>query len=201
MKARPFLLAICCFSLVVRAETPPPPPHHSLSLDAVVVSSGGASKAETGKLSATTLSNEVSSKRDKKSGVGLDVEVRNLAPTADSAKVEWYFLGKSIGRGDAYIYETGSQEVEVAGGGAQKIPLQSKPLAIHEEKHLHTALTVEGGSVTTASAEKKGDKAAGWIVRLLADGVVLQVRASSPELENVAKNEAKFAAMPRKEEK
>src|ERR1700744_3531691 len=73
---------------------------HSLSIDVTVTGTGSANRAHSNfkeNLGAVATSGaadqkDYSSSRKKESAVGLDVEVRNLAPTTDHPTVEWYFF-------------------------------------------------------------------------------------------------------------
>jgi hypothetical protein len=73
-----------------------------------------------------------------------------------------------------------------------------------EERHLHTdsGTSATGAPIPpSASTTKTGAKVSGWMVRLIVEGKVLAVRASSPTLEDLAKNDAALASYPRKEKK
>ncbi len=198
-------------SAFAQVPVPVPAVHHSLSFDAAVTGTGGASNASTGLHEnlggkplgggwSTSEQQDFSSNRKRNSGISLSVSVRNLAPTADQAKLEWYFIGKPVEKENEFIFDSGSKEVALQGGGTQTIPLESKELASHEEKKLHIDKGVANGRAIppSASTKKTGSKVAGWMLRLVADGQVLQVRASSPVLESLGRNDAQLASFPRK---
>jgi hypothetical protein len=75
---------------------------HSMSMDVRTVSSGGATRTSNNlqirdgqKIPGyhQTKDQNYSLKRQKASGVGLEVNVRNFRQGDAEAKVEWYFLG------------------------------------------------------------------------------------------------------------
>jgi hypothetical protein len=208
-----FLLA-AAIAPICPAQTPAAPPHHSLSLEADVSGSGGASKAKTGlkeDLGGKPLGNgwstseqkDYNSSRNKKSGVDLEVEVHNLAAAPDSAKLEWYFIGEPVGKDKPFIYDQGSQDVTLTAGQSQSFPLEAKELTEKDERHLHIDKGLINGRPVppAASTKKKGSKFDGWMVRLVADGQILAVRASSPALEELGKNDAALASYPKHEKK
>jgi hypothetical protein len=198
------------------AQAPATPPHHSLSLEANVTGTGGASKASTalnldpgGKPIAGGMTSaeqdDYKTNRTKNSGLGLDVKVRNLAPTPDQTTVEWYFMGKSVGK-DAkeFIFDSGSKQITVNAGAEEDLPLRSADLTVHEERHLHinTGVSSTGGAIPpSASTKKSGAKVSGWLVRLVAAGQVIAVRASSQAFEDLGKNDTALSSYPRQEKK
>ncbi len=175
---------------------------HSLGLDVRVVSSGGpvrrTSDASFGGNRTTVAKDSYSKSRDTTSGAGLLVEVRNLSAASDTARVEWYFFGKGVTKnGDDFIASIGSREVTVPPADAQKIEVDSPEFTSFEERNL-TLTKTKGGSGRGMSTKKGGARMSGWMVRLLVDGQVAAVRASSPSMEAAGRDPAKLAAYPRK---
>src|SRR6476660_690977 len=69
---------------------------HSLSLDAVVHTSGGGSSTSSEAKAGSSRKPNLTQVQEHDSGVGLEVEVRNLAQVQDRAKLEWYFYAKPV---------------------------------------------------------------------------------------------------------
>ena len=88
-------------------------------------------------------------------------------------------------------------------GRSQSFPLEAQELVEKDERHLHINKGVANGRAIppAASTKKTGSKFDGWMVRLVADGQVLAVRASSPALEELGKNDAALASYPKHEKK
>ncbi len=186
------------------------PATHSLSMDATVTSTGGATKSSSalktdlggqpvlGGIAAET--DDYTQKRAKESGIALLVQVRNLGRAPDSAKVEWYFFAKPIEKGREYIFDSGNQNITVAPATAESIPVKSAPIKSLVVKQLHTTDGVNSLGqqiLPSASVKKTGSTVGGWIVRLIIDGKPGQIRASSPSLETLAKNESALSTYPR----
>lgn len=182
---------------------------HSLSLDVRPVSSGGATRSrnnlkiqESPRLPGfDQLRNEsFSASRTRGSGVGLDLEVKNFSRQNDEATLEWYFVGKQVTGGSFFVFDQGSQKVQIRAGSREIVEIQSKELTSTVEKNLERRSGYVRGTLTnesSASVKRSGYKAAGWIVRLMADGQLLQVRASAPSLDTIGKNESQLGQLPR----
>lgn len=175
---------------------------HSLGLDVRAVSSGGpvrrTSDASFDGNRTTVAKDSYSKSRDTTSGAGLLVEVRNLSSTPDTARVEWYFFGEGVTKNaDDFIAAIGSRDVTVPPAAAQKIEVDSPEFTSYEERSL-TITKSKGGSGRGMSTKKGGARMSGWMVRLLVDGQVAAVRASSPGMEAAGRDPAKLAAYPRR---
>ncbi|MDQ3621691.1 MAG: hypothetical protein M3463_04265 [Verrucomicrobiota bacterium] len=147
-------------------------------------SSGGATKSSNAlKLSESDKiqgfqqrkDSNFSDVRTKRSGVGLQVEVRNLSAQADAATLEWFFLAKQVegkpGANDAYIFNHGSQAITIAGGTRQIVPVESPDLESKVEKKLtlRSGYRDQEDNLPSGSVRKSGSKLSGWIVRLVAN--------------------------------
>ena len=203
---------VVCLSLGQRGAAQLPS-SHGLSMDVAVTATGGATKSSASvktDVGGTPLGNgwvsaetdDYTQNRVKESGVSLAVQLRNFGRTPDKAKLEWYFVAKSVeARGNGYIFESGDHDVTLAASSSTSFSLKSAPVKSVTEKQLHTTDGVDpftGAAVApTASVRKSGSNLSGWIVRLMVDGKPYQVRASSPSLEALAKNDSQLAAFPR----
>jgi hypothetical protein len=139
-------------------------------------------------------------RRSQASGVGLDVEVRNLARNQDGATVEWYIFGKSVDGRQQFIFDQGKQPVTIPPAGSETVAIDSKSLVSNVDRQITQRTGYVDGTratATAASTTRSGSKVAGWVVRLVADDQVLQVRASSPSLEAIGKNSAALTDYPR----
>src|SRR6476469_624789 len=107
---------------------------HSLSLDAAVISSGGASNAKTGlNLDpggiplgggwSTAETRDYKQVRNKQSAVGLRVEVRNLSRVGDQAELDWCFIAKPLGKGNDHVFESGQQKITVDASSSVRFEL------------------------------------------------------------------------------
>ncbi len=189
------------------------PTNHSLSLSVNVTATGGAANSSGsvlanaggvplggGWVSAQTI--DASQTRVQGSGISLTVQVRNLGRTLDSAKLEWYFVARRVGsKGKDYMFENDSQDIKVDAAGSIDFLLKSRLLQTFVSKEMHSSNGVNpntGQPVgTTATMSRGGDSIAGWIVRLVIDGKPVEIRASSPTLEAVARSDAQLNAFPR----
>jgi hypothetical protein len=138
-------------------------------------------------------------KRQKGSGVGLEVNVRNFRQGADEAQVQWYFLGKPVGGGEMFVFDEGVKTVTFNGPGGSSLPIESAELTSTVEKaaSLRSGYADPRHNLPEARVSKSGSKVAGWIIRLLAGDEVLQVRASTPSLEALGRNTAQLQALER----
>lgn len=182
---------------------------HSLSIDVRPVSSGGATrtsselKVDQGrkKSGLKARDQKYSTTRERGSGIGLDVEVRNLRHQPDTATVEWYLFARSLDGGDPFIFDRGSEVVTIGAASREFVNIDSIELTGTIQKNLTLRAGKSGGvqnSGSAASVKKSGSKVAGWIVRLVADQRVLQVRASSPSLEAIGKDASQLRSLAKK---
>jgi len=192
----------CCSAQTVPAVSAV---NHSFTLDVHVTSTGGESHAGNGAntnafahQAGQAVVENFSSHRDHESAIGLAADIRNLAQTADHATLEWYFFGKPVDKPEEFIFDNGSQEISLAGGGSVKVPVESKELKSHEEKHASVAKNAIGpGPHKSASVKKTGSKISGWLVRIVVDGKPAVVRGSSPSLEEAGRSDTRLAGFPK----
>jgi len=136
--------------------------------------------------------------RTKSSKVGLEVEMRNLSNRNEIATIEWFFFGKPITKGELFIFDQGSKTVTLNGFDIHEMRVDSTEVSNTVRKrsrsrYSRTSWYGLGGSNVT----KTGHKLVGWVVRLIANGTVLQVRSSSPSLEAAGRSNDGFARFPR----
>src|SRR4051812_24589664 len=96
------VVALVGIAIPVHVHAQLPSGRHSLSMEAKVTATGGASNAkatlrvdEGGKPLGggwvTATNKDYSQKRNKDSAIGLEVEVRNIGREPQNAKLQWYF--------------------------------------------------------------------------------------------------------------
>ena len=204
------------------AVVPPPavPRPHSLSMEAVPVSRGGESHVLDEK-AASRLGYEYghsSNARDKRSDSmtvntnkeSLQVTVRNFGPVPDQAQVEGYFIAQYVGHPwpkgtpdyvqnlpQEYVFDHPVKPLAVAASSTGSLTLDSVEVRTLLTKSASTSTGYYNPGFTTSSASSSevGTKLRGWIVRLVADGKVLAVRASTSSYEELGKDDARLKAL------
>ena len=128
----------------------------------------------------------------------LQVTVRNLAPTPDQAQVEGYFIAQYVGHPwpkntpdyvqnlpQEYVFDHAIKPLTIAASSTSSLTLDSVEVRTLVTKFASTSTGYYNPGFTTSSASTNevGTKLRGWIVRLVADGKVLGVRASTSSYE------------------
>ena len=191
-------MSVAIFALSAHAQLPVPgaaaspaaaPVQHSLSMDVKSVGSGGTGKAtHGGSMQDTTLQGH---------RTVLAVEVRNLSQYADKAHVEWYFFGAGLGSSNVYIFDSGGSDISVPAGGSEKLEAASKELTTVVKRSITTGPVINNVQVTTIARQEGGSTVKGWLVRLMADGKVIQIAASSPKYEDLGRHDSDLQALQR----
>lgn len=186
---------------------------HSLGLDATTISAGGSTQAAAGTTATSKASNSrsgsgfshtlnTSQTQTTTSKQTIQISVRNFGPAPDAVRVEWYFLatpvtlepGKSALEQE-YAFDQGRKEVSLAGSGTQTFPVESVEITSSVKRANRTRMSRSGKISARGhakAAEAAGDKLAGWVVRIVADGRTVSTKASSQSLEDIARDEAKL---------
>jgi len=189
-------MSVVVFGLCARAQVPAPsvaaspaavPVQHSLSMDVKATGSGGTGKASgMGSSADTTLQGH---------RTVLEVEVRNFSQHPDQAHVEWYFFGASLGSSDVHVFDSGNSDVTLQAGGVQTLNPASKELTTMVKRSISTGPVVNNVQITTLTRAEGGSTVKGWLVRLMADGKVLQIIGSSPKYEEFGRRDADLQAL------
>lgn len=199
-----------CILAVLSLHAAEPAQKHSLSLSVKPLATGGATRTKSDMAltrsgsnrpgTAVTQGQDYSTVREKSSGLDLEVEVRNLRSQPDNAQIEWLMLAKPVNDGETYVCDEGKQDVAVGAASSTKITIEGAELQSSVERRLEVKTTYNTTvrESSTAKETKSGEKRAGWIVRMLADGMVLQVRTSSPSLDALAMDTSRLGLMKRK---
>ena len=191
-------------------QMPVAPAHpHSLSLQVEPLSTGGAVD-ESVATRDRSVSGEHANKKEaqmrttraqtSKSSVSIEISVRNFGTVPDAAQVEWYFMaapahlepGKSA-IDQTFVFDKGAQNVSLAANGTARIPATSKEATVETTRKagFHTG---KFHGVHNGGAQETGDVLSGWIVRVVADGKMIEARASRQELEDLARDHARLDA-------
>jgi len=189
--------------LAARGQTPATMPvQHSISLEVQQVASGGGgidvnkTKSETGKYVGTNGGPLATTTLESKSVLNhrtvLSVAVRNFSTQPDAVQLEYYFFAQSVAGGKEYLLNSDTSKISLAGGETQTVNATSKEVATTTTQKL----TGADGYSTIMSQQKTGEKLKGWMVRIMADGKVLQVRGSDMKYEDYGRDDNALKAMP-----
>ena len=173
------------------AATPPvsnllPKVTSSISFDVRSVATGGGQT--TGAAAPTMRSSTSGTSRVRERQTVLELRARNLSKQPATVSFEWVFLAKHVnGRGGAYVWDQGQKQVTLEGGGNTKETLESSELVqvstVTSQRYLVRYTDGSSRYQTTSTQSKTGSRPVGWVVRMLEDGKVVRVQASSSEYE------------------
>jgi len=174
----------------------------SLSLDVKPIATGGAvqssNSAQLGRTydyqnGRTLESASYASSRSHNSQTGLEIAVRNFRATPQAAVIETRYFAKPVSGGEPFVLNTTSQPVEIGAADTVRVTSQSAPARSVSAKTFQQSTNPNPNStrqtVAAATTSAAGTKLFGWIVQVLVDGRPIQMRASNPTLEQLAKKE------------
>jgi hypothetical protein len=115
----------------------------------------------------------------------LTITVRNMSALPGEFEIEWYFFGKPASGSGRFLYDKGSKKISVAPGAFETFPVESKELSAKTVRDFY----YYGYNYTS------GDKAEGWLIRAKVGDEVVRLKASSPQLEQLASDETAFARL------
>ncbi|MGB8356764.1 MAG: hypothetical protein WCD79_22900 [Chthoniobacteraceae bacterium] len=170
----------------VAASPAAAPVQHSLSMDVKAVGSGGTGKAVRAGFKDTTLQGH---------RTVLAVEVRNFNQHPDQAHVEWYFFGAGLGSSKVYVFDSSGSDITLQAGGTEKLDAASRELTTVVKRSMSVGPVTNGVQVTTLTREEGGSTVKGWLVRLLADGKVIQIIGSASKYEELGRHDADLQAL------
>src|ERR1700677_133197 len=199
---RLFCLSFALGSTLAIAQLPSAGPvQHSLMLDVETMSAGGSTKT-------TGLPQGIAgtSTQTRDHTTTLQITIKNFGKAADQVDVEWYFIGRQTTNhhdGKDFVFDSGNKTITVQPAGFEKFAQISK--AAQTAKVTTTKTTMvnvpSAGGVSRQVADSSttesegGTRLVGWVVRILADGKVLDARGSDFKYEDIAKDPDKFAAL------
>jgi hypothetical protein len=120
--------------------------------------------------------------------------------------VEWFFFGKDVTGGEPFLFDEGVQELTVRPAGMERFEIASDKLTQRVEQqyaqrqrsvNIYTGEQYAAASATSRSVS--GSKLFGWIVRLSSGDKILQMKASTPSLEMLAKKPGALPTAARQE--
>ena len=209
MRASVFCITLLLAGLCSYGQLPAPatgavaPVHHSVSLDVTLAGSGGAGNSsnkshdDTGKytgvggmpLTTTTLE----SKQTINHRTVLSIAVRNFSPQPDEVQLEWYFFAEPVGGTKTYVLNSDVSKISLQGSETQTVTATSLETGTTKVQKM----TGAAGYSSILTSSESGTKPRGWMVRVMADGKVLDVRGSDLTTEGYGKDDAKLDALKR----
>ncbi len=109
--------------------------------------------------------------------MGIDIEVRNMQQHPDTFSVEWYFVAKTVARGEFWLFDSGKKSVELKAGAVEQFSQVCKPIKQTVEHYESLGVTYLSGS-----------KLEGYVVVVRAEGQIIASAVSLQYLEPYAKN-------------
>lgn len=183
------------------ASAPAPPRPHSISMEVKTVASGGATDAKNAaktnvgkyigvdRAKLTTVSQD--NKITQNHRVVLQVTLRNFSQQPDRVDIESYFFGQPVSSNKMFIFDSQKTTVPLQASETRTINIASKEIASTVEKTYVSA----DGYLPLMSKRESGDKMKGWVVRLMGEGKVIQIRGSDLKYEDIGRDDAKLQAL------
>ncbi|MGB8354637.1 MAG: hypothetical protein WCD79_12160 [Chthoniobacteraceae bacterium] len=166
------------------AQQAPPPMQHNASLDVQAVGGGGGGEnpqnAAFGYYNTIYESQTVQNRRTV-----LKISVRNFNTQPDHYQLQWYFFAKPTGHKHEFIFDTATKDLWLQGGEFKTFRVASKPVSAVVSR----TLAVDYNGFEQAAAAKSGNELKGWMARVVADGKVIQVKASAFKYRDLAHND------------
>jgi hypothetical protein len=189
------IVALVAFlaTLTLHSEAQLPGVKSSLSFEVRTLASGGVSNSNPMATPPTFTGIRdlrVSRTRTMKSQTTIELKVRNLGAQPASGIFEYYFVAQTGDKPAPYFWDKGTRSMTLEPGKEQTQIFQSAELA-HSTVQSVVSTPVPGSSsqaIIYARTDKVGSRPLGWVVRLVVDGKVAQIRASSSECERLAKD-------------
>ena len=185
---------------------------HALSLEAHSVANGGRSEVTggSGGLPFTDVLSvqSVGDRRVSSNQTNVEISVRNLAPSLDRVRVEWFFAAQPVnetpvgGRREV-IFHRDAQELAIPSGKtATQVVTSPEVCAVYERSTTITNVpanqspTGYGSSIVTLTNQQNGLTIRGWMVRLVGlEGTILAAKGSDQTYEDTVTTPGKLAAL------
>ena len=175
--------------------------HHSVSLDVQLQGSGGAGHSsnkthdDTGKYTGVDgqalATSTIESKQTINHRTVLSIAVRNFSPQPDEVQLEWYFFAEPYGGSKTYILNSDVSKISLKGSETQNVTATSLETGVTTVQKA----TGAAGYEPILSRQTNGTKQKGWMVRVLADGKVIDVRGSDLTTEGYGKDDKALEAL------
>jgi hypothetical protein len=127
-------------------------------------------------------------------GLTLGIDARNFGTSPAHVRVDWVFFAEPAeGKAEPTAHVRGGKDLDIAPASSLQLTAESGEIKSTTTKHLSikTSSGTSGAKTQSAKATTThaGSRLAGWYVRLLSGGEVVQVRASGPAFEALGKQE------------
>jgi hypothetical protein len=182
------------------------PRQHSLSLSVETVGNGDLDQDSVGSrgqgigvptgdhLATVVRTTRTISNSDSES---IQISVHNFSPMPDGAEVDWYFVAAPVNSDQQYIADKGSKTISLAGNGVITIPVTSAAINSQTTTHARNRIGRKGKmhQGVTGATDQSGDKLQGWMVRVVADGKVIDSAGSTDDLAQTVTDDLKIQNM------
>jgi len=198
-------------SIAILASTPALAQSHHVSLAAKSVANGGGSKQDNSQSSSgrtdsfgrgytQTQSTRVHEQTHQTS---VEITVRNFGKEPENIEVQWFFIGASVEQSSRQeIIDSGKKDLQILGSKTTVFVATSTPVKSSIISATTTGQSNGVGSnrsyLPTSSTERVGTKMKGWIVRLVADGTVIQSVGSTSYFKELGADSKKLDNMERR---
>jgi len=179
------------------------PVHHSVSIEVTLAGSGGGGNSSnkthddvgkyTGVGGGALTTSTIESKQTVNHRTVLSIAVRNFSPQPDEVQLEWYFFAEPVGGTKTYILNSDVSKISLQGSETQTVTATSLETGTTKVQKMTGAT----GYSSILSSNETGTKPKGWMVRLVADGKVLDVRGSDLTTEGYGKDDNQLEALKR----
>ena len=170
---------------------------HSVSLDVQPVSGGAAvQNTVTTKQAPATSTFSTSNVNVTRATETLQINVRNFGPVPTAAKIDWYFIAAPVqpspdkpAEDQEYVFDQGSKDLTLAGGGTQTITAESKEVTA--TRKVASGRSRRASATTSAKKPSEtGSNLHGWLARVVVDGKTVAARGSTQTYEDIASDDA-----------
>jgi hypothetical protein len=173
------------------SQLPEPAANTGMTFEAKSIANGGGVKTDRGVASGATFQKlESTQTHENKSQV--EVVARNLSTAPAQAHFDWFFVARDVQSRREYVWDQGQRDVPLAPGIEHRELLESAPVVeTNRQKTEYTKPTNSTGlqrMQQQSSMEESGGRPFGWIVRLWDGDHLVQVQASSNDLEIIGRN-------------
>ena len=122
--------------------------------------------------------------KDMSRSLELKIMARNVGSQKIEGEIEWFFLAKGMNTKTVWIFDQDYAPIILTPMGKTNIIAESEPIESH----------INGWN------RKSGNTIAGYIVRVVSQTNVLEIKASLKAYESIAKDHVKFRALLEKSE-
>jgi hypothetical protein len=132
------------------------------------------------------------STRDRESRVGIDIDVHNFSRVPATVRVQSLFFAKGVSGGSPVLLNSTVQDLTIPAGDHQGLNASSATVTNSTDRTFSKGTNPDPNGysplVWSAANVTGGAKVYGWIVQVLAGDKSVAMRASTPTLEQIARN-------------